>query len=65
MPATLSLKDLESAAPFSTRHIGPGEDELTKMLAVIGYASLEELALAAVPAAIRATEGLDLPPAAS
>jgi glycine dehydrogenase len=63
--AKLSLKDLESAAPFSTRHIGPGEDELAKMLAVIGYGSLEELALAAVPEAIRATEGLTLPPASS
>jgi glycine dehydrogenase len=65
VPEKLSLKDLESAAPFSTRHIGPGEDELAKMLAVVGYGSLEELALAAVPEAIRATEGLDLPPASS
>ena len=28
-----SLRDLESAAPFATRHIGPGEDETAKMLA--------------------------------
>ncbi|MGZ6792156.1 MAG: aminomethyl-transferring glycine dehydrogenase, partial [Mycobacteriales bacterium] len=60
-----SLRDLESAAPFATRHIGPGEDEIAKMLAVVGHGSLEELALAAVPEAIRATERLQLPPAAS
>ncbi|MGB8651820.1 MAG: aminomethyl-transferring glycine dehydrogenase [Mycobacteriales bacterium] len=60
-----SLRDLETAAPFASRHIGPGEDEIAKMLAVIGHASLEELAQVAVPDAIRATEGLDLPPAAS
>jgi glycine dehydrogenase len=60
-----SLRDLESAAPFATRHIGPGEDEIAKMLAVVGHGSLEELALAAVPEAIRATEALQLPPAAS
>ena len=60
-----SLKDLESAAPFATRHIGPSEDEVAKMLAVVGHGSLEELARAAVPEAIRATERLQLPPAAS
>jgi glycine dehydrogenase len=62
---SFTLRDLESAAPFATRHIGPGEDELAKMLAVVGYGSLAELADAAVPDAIRATEALDLPPAAS
>jgi glycine dehydrogenase len=60
-----SLKDLESAAPFATRHIGPSEDEVAKMLAVVGHGSLDELARVAVPAAIRATERLQLPPAAS
>ncbi len=65
MSSTPSLKDLESAAPFETRHIGPSEDEIAKMLAVVGHGTLEELALEAVPAAIRATEALDLPPAAS
>ncbi|MCW2545241.1 MAG: glycine dehydrogenase [Frankiales bacterium] len=64
-PVPMSLRDLESAAPFASRHIGPGEDELAKMLAVVGYGSLAELADAAVPDAIRATEALDLPPAAS
>ncbi|MCW2600661.1 MAG: glycine dehydrogenase [Frankiales bacterium] len=63
--STTALRDLESAAPFATRHIGPGEDELAKMLAVVGHGTLEELALEAVPEVIRATEALDLPPAAS
>ena len=62
---TPTLRGLESAAPFATRHIGPREDELAKMLAVIGYGSLGDLAQAAVPEAIRATEGLNLPPASS
>jgi glycine dehydrogenase len=62
---TTSLRELESAAPFASRHIGPGEDELAKMLAVVGHGTLEELALEAVPEAIRATQALDLPPAAS
>jgi glycine dehydrogenase len=60
-----TLRDLESAAPFATRHIGPSEDEVAKMLAVVGHGSLAELAREAVPAAIRATERLQLPPAAS
>ena len=57
------LRVLEGAAPFASRHIGPGPDEQAKMLAVVGHGSLEELAAAAVPDVIRATEGLDLPAA--
>jgi len=60
-----SLAALEHTAPFAGRHIGPGEDEIAKMLAVVGHGSLAELAEAAVPAAIRSTEALDLPAAAS
>jgi glycine dehydrogenase len=60
-----SLKDLESVAPFATRHIGPSEDEVAKMLAVVGHGSLEDLAKTAVPDAIRATQRLQLPMAAS
>ncbi len=56
-----SLRDLETAAPFEVRHIGPGPDEQAKMLAVLGRGSLEELAQEAVPEAIRATERLALP----
>jgi glycine cleavage system pyridoxal-binding protein P len=44
-----SLRDLEQSAPFAGRHIGPTEDEQAKMLAVVGYGSVEDLANAAVP----------------
>ena len=61
MSARPTLRDLETASPFTTRHIGPSPDEQAKMLAVLGVGSLEELAEQAVPEAIRATERLDLP----
>lgn len=54
------LADL-SGAPFAARHIGPSEDEQVTMLAACGYASLEELLAAAVPAPIRMPGALDLP----
>ena len=60
-----SLSELEGHAPFATRHIGPRADEIDKMLAAVGRASLDELAQEAVPDAIRATRALTLPPAAS
>ncbi|HTL23975.1 MAG TPA: glycine dehydrogenase (aminomethyl-transferring), partial [Mycobacteriales bacterium] len=60
-----SLAELEGDAPFATRHIGPRADEIDKMLAAVGRASLEELALEAVPEAIRATSALSLPAAAT
>jgi glycine dehydrogenase len=56
-----TLGELEIAAPFAGRHIGPSPDEQAKMLAVLGHGSLADLANAAVPEAIRATERLDLP----
>ncbi|HVF20255.1 MAG TPA: aminomethyl-transferring glycine dehydrogenase [Mycobacteriales bacterium] len=59
------MAELESTAPFTGRHIGPSEDEQAKMLAVIGYGSLDELTDVAVPDAIRMAERLDLPAAAS
>jgi glycine dehydrogenase len=51
--------------PFADRHIGPADADVQAMLDVVGHGSLDELAAAAVPAAIQAFEGLDLPPAAS
>ncbi|MFC5996499.1 aminomethyl-transferring glycine dehydrogenase [Pseudonocardia hispaniensis] len=51
-----SLAALERGLPFEHRHIGPRADELERMLAVIGVASLEELADRAVPASIRDRE---------
>ncbi|MFL6136811.1 MAG: aminomethyl-transferring glycine dehydrogenase [Frankiaceae bacterium] len=55
-----SLAQLREAVPFADRHIGPRPDELAKMLAVVGYGSLDELVAAAVPAAIASAEALDL-----
>ena len=60
-----TLSDLENAAPFAGRHIGPSPDEQAKMLALLGAGSLEELAGSAVPEAIRATERLQLEPGRS
>ena len=51
--------------PFAGRHIGPDDGEVAAMLEVIGMGSLDELAAAAVPTAIQAFDGLDLPAAAS
>jgi glycine dehydrogenase len=48
---------------FYRRHIGPGAGERDKMLATLGFESLDALADAAVPAHIRLQQPLDLPPA--
>jgi glycine dehydrogenase len=50
---------------FVDRHIGPGPDDQAKMLAEIGYASLDELVNAAVPEGIRSASELRLPEAAT
>jgi glycine dehydrogenase len=47
------LRDLENTAAFEPRHIGPSPADQAKMLAAIGYRSLDDLIDAAVPAAIR------------
>ncbi|MGH8835242.1 MAG: aminomethyl-transferring glycine dehydrogenase [Actinomycetes bacterium] len=61
--ATLSA--LEHAELFASRHIGPRPSDQDKMLAFVGFTSLDELAAAAVPASIASKDRLDLPPAAS
>jgi glycine dehydrogenase len=38
---------------FARRHISPNETEIAEMLAALGYHSLDELATAVIPAAIR------------
>jgi glycine dehydrogenase len=48
---------------FASRHIGPSGGETERMLATVGYGSLDELATAALPAGL-ADPGLDLPAAA-
>ena len=50
---------------FADRHVGPSPDEQARMLAAIGYSGVEALIDDAVPAAIRTSRPLDLPPALS
>ncbi|MDQ1484949.1 MAG: glycine dehydrogenase, partial [Actinomycetota bacterium] len=66
-PNSSTLRELEGADTFAARHIGPDADEQAKMLAVVGYGSLEELVARAVPAAIKDEAGRasTLPPAAT
>ena len=49
---------------FVDRHIGPGPDDIDKMLATIGAASLDDLVAETIPRSIIDTD-LDLPPALS
>ena len=50
---------------FAPRHIGPSPDERDAMLAAIGAPSLDALIEEAIPASIRLTRPLKLPPAES
>ncbi|HEX9886686.1 MAG TPA: aminomethyl-transferring glycine dehydrogenase [Longimicrobiales bacterium] len=52
---------IDPEAGFVRRHVGPGEAETREMLALLGLASLEELAETTVPPAIRLEGELDLP----
>ena len=60
-----SLRDLETAAPFSRRHIGPDVAEQQAMLSALGFDSFHDLLYAALPDTIRTDKALDLPPALS
>jgi glycine dehydrogenase len=55
--------DLDHPDRFEDRHLGPGSAEQAKMLAAVGYGSLDELTDAALPSAIRALDALELPAA--
>ncbi|MEV4972506.1 aminomethyl-transferring glycine dehydrogenase [Streptomyces scopuliridis] len=59
----IPLSQLERGTPFEQRHIGPDAPAQAKMLAQVGYGSLDELTAAAVPDVIRSTEALRLPEA--
>lgn len=61
----IPLAALERGTPFEQRHIGPDAEAQAKMLAQVGYGSLDELTAAAVPDVIRTTEALNLPDARS
>jgi glycine dehydrogenase len=67
LPVNQSLRDLEAGHTFADRHIGPDADEQAKMLAIVGYGSLEELAAQAIPTAIADESGREssIPPAAT
>ncbi|MGW0312281.1 aminomethyl-transferring glycine dehydrogenase [Streptomyces flavidovirens] len=57
----IPLSQLERGIPFEQRHIGPDAGAQAKMLAQVGYGSLDELTAAAVPEVIRSAEALGLP----
>ncbi|MGG8407272.1 aminomethyl-transferring glycine dehydrogenase [Streptomyces sp. 12297] len=59
----IPLSQLESGIPFEQRHIGPDAEAQAKMLAQVGYGSLDELTAAAVPDVIKSAEALNLPAA--
>ncbi|QYX81509.1 aminomethyl-transferring glycine dehydrogenase [Streptomyces akebiae] len=61
----IPLSELEQGIPFERRHIGPDVEARAKMLAHVGYGSLDELTAAAVPDVIKNAEALDLPGARS
>jgi glycine dehydrogenase len=46
---------------FAQRHIGPSEDDQAQMLKSVGYASLDDLTSAALPAGLAADRELNLP----
>ncbi|RST11970.1 glycine dehydrogenase (aminomethyl-transferring) [Streptomyces sp. WAC05374] len=59
----IPLSVLEQGIPFEQRHIGPDDEARAKMLAQVGYGSLDELTAAAVPDVIKSAEALGLPDA--
>ena len=58
-----TLTELEKALPFSRRHIGPSPEDQARMLETLGYATLDDLAEAAVPDSIILSKPLDVPAA--
>ena len=51
----------EELSRFVARHIGPNDEEISAMLAVVGFENLDALIDATVPKDIRLTNPLDLP----
>ena len=56
-----TLEELERAIPFARRHIGPSPEDQARMLAFLGYESLDDLAEASVPDSIILSKPLDVP----
>ena len=65
MSALKPLGELENAAEFQARHIGPDAADEAGMLSVIGAASRRALIEAIVPASIKRSHGMKLPPVAT
>ena len=61
MPVAPFLAELEHAAEFLARHVGPSDADQRHMLSVIGAASRGALVEAIVPAAIARTTPMKLP----
>jgi glycine dehydrogenase len=59
------MSEAQGTVGFVDRHVGPDEQDVTSMLAALGYPSLDDLVRATVPAAILRSDGLGLPPARS
>ena len=59
------LHALENAEEFIARHIGPGEEDIRRMLQTVGAPSLDDLTESTLPPAIQQREALDLAPARS
>ena len=55
-PDNTPLLDLENPGEFIARHIGPSDEDIRRMLDVVGAASLDDLADSTVPARIRDAE---------
>src|SRR5438034_8174055 len=60
-----TIKHVEDAIPaaqsFVPRHVGPDERDVSEMLKLLGFSSLDALIDGAVPRKIRLREGLSLP----
>jgi len=59
-----TLSQLDAAAAFADRHIGPDAAQQARMLEALGFDSLDALMQAAVPGGIRSADELALPDAA-
>ena len=59
------MTPLPAPDTFVPRHVGPSDDDVRVMLAVLGYPTLDALVQATIPAGIRAAKPLALPPAMS
>ncbi|MEL6165459.1 MAG: aminomethyl-transferring glycine dehydrogenase subunit GcvPA, partial [Cyanobacteria bacterium J06628_3] len=57
--------EVNSVTSFAQRHIGPGSDDVSKMLKILGFDNLEQLIDKAVPQTIRSEGSLKLSQAQS